>query len=183
MTYQEKIQYMSFLNYTLTLDMRKLKVVMYNLFSYCRNSAKSREGALLGFECLCEILGRLFEPYVDEFYCPIRFLLFMQIIYFVVYILFIMIVFRYVIKMLPLLLVSFSDQVVAVREAAECAARAMMSQLSAQGVKLVLPSLLKVIDIGYHYDRQPFCLQINNALLCSIKICNNSLHWFWVVKI
>ncbi|KAK7332811.1 hypothetical protein VNO80_29566 [Phaseolus coccineus] len=79
-----------------------------------RNSAKSREGALLGFECLCETLGRIFEPYV--------------------------------IQMLPLLLVSFSDQVVAVREAAECAARAMMSQLSAQGVKLVLPSLLKGLE-------------------------------------
>ncbi|KAM7250092.1 hypothetical protein ACFE04_021975 [Oxalis oulophora] len=79
-----------------------------------RNSAKSREGALLGFECFCETLGRLFEPYV--------------------------------IRMLPLLLVSFSDQVVAVREAAECAARAMMSQLSAQGVKLVLPSLLMGLE-------------------------------------
>lgn len=79
-----------------------------------RSSAKSREGALLAFECFCEYLGRLFEPYV--------------------------------IQMLPLLLVCFSDQVVAVREAAECAARAMMSQLSAQGVKLVLPSLLKGIE-------------------------------------
>ncbi|KAK6156422.1 hypothetical protein DH2020_010670 [Rehmannia glutinosa] len=79
-----------------------------------RNSAKSREGALLAFECFCEKLGRLFEPYV--------------------------------IQMLPLLLVSFSDQVVAVRDAAEGAARAMMSQLSAQGVKLVLPSLLKGLE-------------------------------------
>nr|XP_027089601.1 protein ILITYHIA [Coffea arabica] len=79
-----------------------------------RNSAKSREGALLAFECLCDKLGRLFEPYV--------------------------------IQMLPLLLVSFSDQVMAVREAAECAARAMMSQLTAYGVKLVLPSLLKGLE-------------------------------------
>ncbi|PIA40115.1 hypothetical protein AQUCO_02500083v1 [Aquilegia coerulea] len=79
-----------------------------------RNSAKAREGALLAFECLCEKLGRLFEPYV--------------------------------IQMLPLLLVSFSDQVVAVREAAECAARAMMSQMSGQGVKLILPSLLKGLE-------------------------------------
>ncbi|KAL3370936.1 hypothetical protein AABB24_007783 [Solanum stoloniferum] len=79
-----------------------------------RNSAKSREGALLAFECFCEKLGKLFEPYV--------------------------------IQMLPFLLVSFSDQVVAVRDAAECAARAMMSQLSAQGVKLILPSLLKGLE-------------------------------------
>lgn len=33
-----------------------------------RNSAKSREGALLAFECFCEKLGKLFEPYVLH-YC------------------------------------------------------------------------------------------------------------------
>ena len=49
--------------------------------------------------------------------------------------------------MLPLLLVSFSDQVAAVREAAECAARAMMSKLTGYGVKLILPSLLKVLEL------------------------------------
>ncbi|TQD73974.1 hypothetical protein C1H46_040491 [Malus baccata] len=100
-----------------------------------RNSAKCREGALLGFECLCESLGRLFEPYV--------------------------------IKMLPLLLVSFSDQVVAVREGAECSARATMSQLSAQGVKLVLPSLLKGLEDKAWRTKQSSVLLLGAMAYCA----------------
>ncbi|KAJ6858571.1 protein ILITYHIA-like [Populus alba x Populus x berolinensis] len=80
-----------------------------------RSSVKHREGAQLAFECFCETLGKLFEPFVCD-------------------------------SNVAVLLVSFSDQVVAVREAAECAARSMMSQLSAQGVKLVLPSILKGLE-------------------------------------
>ncbi|KAI3785034.1 hypothetical protein L1987_44143 [Smallanthus sonchifolius] len=99
-----------------------------------RNSAKCREGSLLAFECLCEKLGKLFEPYV--------------------------------IYLLPLLLVSFSDQVVAVREAAEGAARAMMSQLTAQGVKLVLPSLLKGLE-----DKAWRTKQSSVQLLGSMAYC------------
>ena len=52
----------------------------------------------------------------------------------------------YVINILPLLLASFGDSSVGVREAAEGAANAIMGQLSAQGVKLVLPGLLKGLE-------------------------------------
>ncbi|KAF8392110.1 hypothetical protein HHK36_022452 [Tetracentron sinense] len=110
-----------------------------------RNSAKSREGALLGFECLCEKLGRLFEPYV--------------------------------IQMLPLLLVSFSDQVVAVREAAECAAHAMMSQISGQGVKLVLPSLIEVSCQNVPYGLLiPIAWQMFAAVICITVLRITEIH-------
>ena len=52
----------------------------------------------------------------------------------------------YVINILPLLLASFGDSSAGVREAAEGAANAIMGQLSAQGVKLVLPGLLKGLE-------------------------------------
>ncbi|PRW50843.1 Translational activator GCN1 isoform A [Chlorella sorokiniana] len=52
----------------------------------------------------------------------------------------------YVIQILPMLLVCFGDGNQAVRDAADGAARAIMGQLSGQGVKLVLPALLKGVE-------------------------------------
>ncbi|KAJ6865006.1 protein ILITYHIA-like [Populus alba x Populus x berolinensis] len=105
------------------------------------SSVKHREGAQLAFECFCETLGKLFEPYV--------------------------------IQMLLLLLVSFSDHVLAVREAAECAARSMMSQHSAQGVKLVLPSILKApfVDLIGLEDKAWRTKQSSVQLLGAMAYC------------
>ena len=76
--------------------------------------SNAREGALQAFECLCESLGRLFEPYI--------------------------------ITILPLLLACVADGSGSVRYAAVSASQKIMSQLSAQGVKMVLPSLLRALD-------------------------------------
>ncbi|VDO96968.1 unnamed protein product [Schistosoma curassoni] len=52
----------------------------------------------------------------------------------------------YVVRLITPLLNTFGDTNPGVREAASNAARAVMSKLSAHGVKLILPALLKAID-------------------------------------
>lgn len=52
----------------------------------------------------------------------------------------------YIVQILPMLLVCFSDASKSVRSAAEGASKAIMSNLSAQGVKLVLPALIKGLE-------------------------------------
>eukprot|EP00889_Picochlorum_renovo_P003930 jgi/Picre1/30960/NNA_006319.t1 len=99
-----------------------------------KKDQKSREGALIAFECLSSKLGRLFEPYV--------------------------------IQILPMLLSSLGDGKVEVREAADAASRVIMSQLTAQGVKLVLPSLL-----GGAEEKQWRAKQGSIQLLGSMAYC------------
>ncbi|KDO30185.1 hypothetical protein SPRG_22144 [Saprolegnia parasitica CBS 223.65] len=52
----------------------------------------------------------------------------------------------YVIVILPILLKSFADTSAAVREAASGTSKGIMRNLSAHGVKLILPSILRAVD-------------------------------------
>ena len=52
----------------------------------------------------------------------------------------------YIIHILPLLLIAFGDGITSVRQAAQEASHVIMGKLSTQGMRLVLPALLKGLD-------------------------------------
>ncbi|XP_067861626.1 stalled ribosome sensor GCN1 [Heptranchias perlo] len=97
----------------LSLKQQEIMVTLTDSIQDKKNFRR-REGALFAFEMLCNMLGKLFEPYV--------------------------------VHVLPHLLLCFGDGNQYVREASDDTAKAVMRNLSAHGVKLVLPSLLVALE-------------------------------------
>jgi hypothetical protein len=75
----------------------------------------------------------------------------------------------YVIHILPLLLSCFGDSNAGVREATEAAANAIMAQLSAQGVKLVLPGLMKGVEDSQWRTKQGSVQLLGSMAHCAPK--------------
>jgi len=105
-----------------------------------KKSVGARQGALLAFECLSNLLRLSFEPYV--------------------------------IQILPKLLQAFSDGSNDVRNATEDAAKAIMGNLSAHGVKLVLPALIKALDDHSAASRNWRTKIASIELLGTMAYCN-----------
>eukprot|EP00697_Spironema_sp_BW2_P005019 gnl/Spiro4/1676_TR880_c0_g1_i1.p1 gnl/Spiro4/1676_TR880_c0_g1~~gnl/Spiro4/1676_TR880_c0_g1_i1.p1 ORF type:complete len:1552 (-),score=416.40 gnl/Spiro4/1676_TR880_c0_g1_i1:3-4658(-) len=102
-----------------------------------RSEAQSnvKQGALFAVECVCEQLGRLFEPYMA-------------------------------LDLMDPLLGCFSDKSFDVLEAAKDAAKAFMTNLTAPGVNMVLPKVLKGLQ-----DRNWRTKRESVELLGSMAFC------------
>ncbi|GAX75317.1 hypothetical protein CEUSTIGMA_g2762.t1 [Chlamydomonas eustigma] len=75
----------------------------------------------------------------------------------------------YIIYILPLLLACFGDVVPVVRQATEEAARMIMGQLTASGVKLVLPALLKGLEDKVWRTKQGSVQLLGSMAYCAPK--------------
>lgn len=81
----------------------------------------------------------------------------------------------YVIQIIPMLLSALGDGKVEVREAADAASRVIMSQLTAQGVKLVLPSLLKGAEEKQWRAKQGSIQLLGSMAYCAPKQLSSCL--------
>ncbi|RHZ01524.1 hypothetical protein DYB31_000087 [Aphanomyces astaci] len=75
----------------------------------------------------------------------------------------------YVIVILPILLKSFADTNASVRDAASLTSKGIMKNLSAHGVKLVLPSILRAVDDSQWRTKQAAIQLLGAMAFCAPK--------------